>query len=57
MRRYCDNCHLECYSTQRVGNDDVCETCFTEFLCGDLDELAMALNWIFDKPEAMEIAA
>lgn len=53
----CDNCYMESHSLRRVRNDDICDSCFDAYLCCYLDDLADALQAIFHKPEAMEIAA
>lgn len=50
--RYCDACYLECCTTHRVGNDDVCPECFQSYFLTDLDDLFMLLNHILPMPEA-----
>jgi len=54
MTKHCDNCEDQLYSDDagiRVGQSDICQSCFDEQVSYSMDEMSMWLNHTFWTPE------
>lgn len=60
MTKHCPLCEDELYSDDagiRVGQSDICQSCFDEGVSFSMGEMSMWLNNVFDRTERQPVQA